>query len=136
MKQGFDRSNDSLAALFEFTEKVLATGTVSDAARFAVHLALEELFVNMVLYRAASAGPIDVELSVDGDSITAVLTEFGVSRFDISAPRTLDTDAPLGERNPGGLGIRLVQKLVDTLDYRYRDDDGESSVIFTKQSGI
>jgi len=111
VKQGFDRSNDSLAALFEFAEQVLATGTVSDAARFSVHLALEELFVNMVLYRVASAGPVDVELSIDGDTITAVLTEFGVSKFDTARLERSIPTHPLQSAIPAALGYGWCKSL-------------------------
>ena len=36
-------------------------------------------------------------------------------------------------RHPGGLGIHLIQNLVDSLEYQYQDGRGE--VIFTKGSG-
>ena len=45
MEQAFARSNDSLSEIYEFAEGVLAANDVADAARFSVHLALEELFV-------------------------------------------------------------------------------------------
>ena len=46
---------------------------------------------------------------------------------------TVDVDAPLEKRTPGGLGLHLIQNLVDTLEYEYQDGRGE--VIFTKGSG-
>ena len=133
MKRAFARSNDSLTAIYEFAEEILAAGDVADAARFAIHLALEELFVNMVKYNPDAKGDIDIEVTVQ-DKVTVTLTEYGVPEFDVTVPKKVDTDAPLEERTPGGLGVYLIQNLADSLDYEY--GGGRSRVIFTKESGI
>jgi len=133
MKRAFARSNDSLTAIYEYAEEVLSAHKVADAARFSVHLALEELFVNMVKYNPDVDSDIDIEATVAADKVTVTLTEYGVPEFDVTAPRDVDVDAPLAERTPGGLGVYLIQNLADSLDYEY--GDGQSRVIFTKESG-
>ena len=134
MKQAFARSNDSLTAIYEYAEEVLSTNDVADAIRFPVHLALEELFVNMVKYNPDVASDIDIEVAVTAGKVTVTLTEYGVPEFDVTVPRDVDINAPLAERTPGGLGVYLIQNLADSLAYEY--DDGQSRVIFTKESGI
>ena len=78
MEQAFERSNASLTAIYEFAEETLAANDVADAARFSVHLALEELFVNMVKYNPEVEGDIDVDVSVAETTVTVTLTEYGV----------------------------------------------------------
>ena len=134
MEKAFARSNDSLSAIYEFAEELLAANDVGDAARFSVHLALEELFVNMVKYNPGVDGDIDVDISVTGGIVTAILTEYGVPEFDVTVPKKVDIDASLEERTPGGLGVYLIQNLADSLKYEY--GDGRSRVTFTKESGI
>jgi serine/threonine-protein kinase RsbW len=134
MEQAFARSNDSLSEIYEFAEGVLAANDVTDAARFSVHLALEELFVNMVKYNPDVVGDIDVDVSVSGTTVKVTLTEYGVPEFDVTVPKKVDIDAPLEQRTPGGLGVYLIQNLADALEYEY--GDGRSRVIFTKESGI
>jgi anti-sigma regulatory factor (Ser/Thr protein kinase) len=134
MERAFARSNNSLTAIYEFAEGILAAGVVGDAARFSVHLAIEELFVNMVKYNPDAEGDIDIDVMVAGGKVTVTLTEYGVAEFDVTVPKTVDTSASLDERSPGGLGVYLIQNLADTLDYEY--GDGRSRVIFTKKSGI
>jgi serine/threonine-protein kinase RsbW len=134
MEQAFARSNDSLSEIYEFAEGILAANDVADAARFSVHLALEELFVNMVKYNPDVVGDIDIDVSVADNTVKVTLTEYGVPEFDVTLPKKVDIDAPLEQRTPGGLGVYLIQNLADALEYEY--GDGRSRVIFTKESGI
>lgn len=134
MQQAFARSNESLTAIYEFAEEAFAANDIADAARFSVHLALEELFVNMVKYNPEVEGDIDVDVSIAENTVTVTLTEYGVPEFDVTKPRDVDINLPLEERTPGGLGVYLIQSLADSLKYEY--GDGRSRVIFSKKSGI
>ena len=132
MRRDFKRHLNSLAPLYEFSETIMAEQNLPDGVRFPVHLAMEELFVNMVHYNPTVTTDIEVTVSVD-DKVTVALVDNGGTRFDVTVKRDVDTDSPLEERKPGGLGVHLVQNLVDTLEYEYQDGRGE--VIFTKGSG-
>jgi anti-sigma regulatory factor (Ser/Thr protein kinase) len=41
----------------------------------------------------------------------------------------VDTDAPLSERTPGGLGLYLVLKMADSIHYEYHNR--QSKITFT-----
>lgn len=133
MYKDFARDYDSLTALYQFAEDILAANDIGEAVRFPVHLALEELFTNMVKYSHDADGDIGVDMVVDGGAVTVTLTEDDVDEFDVTQPRDVDTNASLSDRTPGGLGLFLLQNLVDKLEYDYRDR--RSSVVFTKGSG-
>jgi anti-sigma regulatory factor (Ser/Thr protein kinase) len=132
MRRDFKRHLNSLAPLYEFSETIMAEQNLPDGVRFPVHLAMEELFVNMVHYNPTVTTDIEVTVSVN-DKVTVSLVDNGGTEFDVTVKRDVDTDSPLEERKPGGLGVHLVQNLVDTLEYEYQDGRGE--VIFTKGSG-
>jgi len=134
MRRDFPRHLDSLSPLYEFTEEIMAASDVAAGVRFPVHLAMEELFVNMVKYNPEVTTEIGVTVTVpDGGTVTVSLVDNGGVEFDVTKRRPVDVDAPLEERKPGGLGVHLIQHLVDTLRYEYHDGRGE--VIFTKGSG-
>ena len=134
MRRDFPRHLDSLSPLYEFTEETMAASDIASGVRFPVHLAMEELFVNMVKYNPGITTDIEVTVTVaDGGTVTVALVDDGGVEFDVTRPRPVDIDAPLEDRTPGGLGIHLIQNLVDTLQYEYQDGRGE--VIFTKGSG-
>ncbi|MDH4055061.1 MAG: ATP-binding protein [Gammaproteobacteria bacterium] len=134
MEKAFARSNDSLSAIYEFAQEILATNSVGGAACYSVHLALEELFVNMVKYNPNVSSDIEVNVDVIDDKVKVTLTEYGVPKFDVTAPRDVDIEAPLAERTPGGLGVYLIQNLADSLEYEYVG--GRSRVIFTKKTEV
>jgi anti-sigma regulatory factor (Ser/Thr protein kinase) len=132
MQREFPRHLTSLTGLYEFTEKIMKAHDLPDGVRFPVHLAMEELFVNMVHYNPTVTTDIAVAIDVS-DRVSVSLVDNGGVEFDVTTKREIDIDAPLEERTPGGLGIHLIQNLVDSLDYQYQDGRGE--VIFTKRSG-
>jgi anti-sigma regulatory factor (Ser/Thr protein kinase) len=133
MQCAFPRHLNSLGKLYEFSEEIMARHGLPDGVRFPVHLAMEELFVNMVHYNPTVT--TDIEVTVDvGDAVRVSLVDHGGAEFDVTVKRDVDTDAPLEERTPGGLGVHLIQNLVDSLEYEYQDGRGE--VIFTKRSVI
>jgi anti-sigma regulatory factor (Ser/Thr protein kinase) len=133
MHKKFLRSYESLEAIYEFTEKILASRDLSQSIKFPVHFAMEELFTNMVKYNPNNSHDILLDVSTDDESITVSLTDYDVDAFDVTATREVNVSAPLEHRKPGGLGLHLIQKMVDTLKYEY--SDRQSTVTFTKGSG-
>ncbi len=133
MKRSFSRSLESLESVYEFTEDVLVKGGVADPVRYPIHLAMEELFVNMVEYNPGTTSEIRLEIDTEDGLVTVTFTEYGVDPFDVTQPRNVDVHAPLEEREPGGLGLHLIHNMVDNLEYEY--DGGRSRVRFTKKSG-
>ena len=134
MQRSFSRHLDALTPLYEFAEEIMEAHNIAEGIRFPVHLAMEELFVNMVKYNPGISTDIqvDVTLQVNNEVHVSLVDDGGV-KFDVTAARPVNIDAPLEDRIPGGLGIHLIQNLVDTLEYEYQDGRGE--VIFTKGSG-
>jgi len=107
---------------------------IVESIRFPVHLAMEELFVNMVKYNPGIRTDIQVDVTLQANhEVHVSLVDDGGVEFDVTAARPANIDPPLENRIPGGLGIHLIQNLVDTLEYEYQDGRGE--VIFTKGSG-
>ena len=88
-----------------------------------VNLALEEALVNIVdyAYDKPGSGAIDIDASVHRNVLKLVLTDSG-KPFDPTASTPPDITLPPDQRPVGGLGIFLVKKLMDTLDYERKDD--------------
>jgi anti-sigma regulatory factor (Ser/Thr protein kinase) len=133
MERWFDRSFDSLDQIFAFTERFFARECIDPKYLFTVNLAVEELFTNMVKYNAAGGGQIALHMQRLEDAVRVRLSDPESPPFDVTAPRPVDPDEPLEFRESGGLGLFLVHKVVDSLDYTYRD--GTSTITFTRKLG-
>ena len=133
MQKSFGRSLDSIADVYDFTESVLVSGDIGEALRFPVHLALEELFVNMVRYYPDNDNAIQLDVDASDGKVTVTMTDFNVDPFDVTQSRDVDIDAPLDDRTPGGLGLHLIQTMVENLQYDW--EDRRSTIRFTKGEG-
>lgn len=119
MQKKFNRSFDEIAHIVDETARFFAQEGIDPGLRTAVDLCIEELFVNMVNYNTETAEDILLEMKPIADGLEVSLTDFDVDRFDPTAAREVDIDAPLAERTPGGLGVYLVLKMVDSIHYEY-----------------
>ena len=129
--QQFRRSIDSVAEIYRFSEDIMSAAEIDESVRFPVHLAIEELFVNLVSYNPGARRDILVEVETVNQGVAVTITDHDAAEFDVSRERPVDTGASLRERKPGGLGLHLVQHMVDTLEYDYRD--GRSRIRFSKE---
>ena len=93
---------------------------------------MEELFTNMVKYSPGGAARIDIGLAAITDGVEVTLTDYDVERFDVTAAPDAVTDLPIEQRRPGGLGLHLIRRLVDAIDYDYSEVDRRSRITFRK----
>jgi serine/threonine-protein kinase RsbW len=127
MQQEFDRSFDEIARIVEQTELFFAQNGIDPGLRTPVDLCIEELFVNMVNYNTESERKISLAMNAINGGIEVILTDFDVERFDPTVSREVDIEAPLAERTPGGLGVYLVLKMVDSIHYQYENRESKIS---------
>ncbi|MEO6259439.1 MAG: SpoIIE family protein phosphatase, partial [Thermoanaerobaculia bacterium] len=121
----FPRDAVQLGKVIEFITPFLDTIGASAEARYAVELSVEELFTNFVRHNATGQGGIEIRLQRSGQDLSLTLTDFDTPRFDIheDAPDP-GVDRALDEREPGGLGLFLIKKLMDRVEYRHEGRAG------------
>ena len=130
-EKAFARSIDNVSEVYRFSEDVMAAEDVHDSVRFPIHLALEELFVNLVTYNPGASRDITIDVVVEAGDVIVTITDHDAAEFDVTRDPGVDTGASLAERKPGGLGLHLIQHMVDTLEYDYRG--GRSRIRFSKE---
>ncbi len=132
MQRAFGRSFDSLGAIVAFTADVFARERIDPALRTVIDLAIEELFTNMVKYAAGSTSDVRIEIGRIDRGVEVTLTDYDVERFDVTAAPDADVDLPIEQRNPGGLGLHLIRRLLDSLQYDYNEATRQSRITFRK----
>jgi len=126
----FDRSIGSLADVFVFLDELLEDRDVDERSRLVLHLAVEELFTNMVKYNADSRRRIGVRVWPEDDRVRVDLVDPDSEPFDPTSHGPVDTSGPIEQRERGGLGIHLVRAMADGFDYEY--EGREMTVSVTK----
>jgi anti-sigma regulatory factor (Ser/Thr protein kinase) len=127
----FQRNLGELEKVFRFIEQRLAIEKIDGKAAFALKFVVEELFTNMVKYGKGSRGNIILGITRSEGAATVTMVDNDVDEFDITQAQDVDISQSLEERTPGGLGIYLINKIVDSIDYRYANR--QSTITFTKR---
>jgi serine/threonine-protein kinase RsbW len=107
-----------LAVLNQFLREFWTTAGLAPEGMGSFELALEEIFLNIVMHgsRPGTAPRVEVSLEV-GTDLVAMTVEDDGPQFD---PLTLahpDLTASLADRRVGGLGVHLVRNVMDTVRY-------------------
>jgi anti-sigma regulatory factor (Ser/Thr protein kinase) len=93
------------------------------AIRRHVNMVFDELLNNIVSYAFEDENEhaIEVRVSLERQRLVIEILDDG-RPFNPFSQQTPDTTLPLEERRIGGLGIHLVQKVMDEVSYERRID--------------
>ncbi len=133
MQRKCKRDINELKNIVKMTESVFQEMGLPAGLRNVVDLATEELFVNMVTYNTETNEDILIEMVPHAVGLEVRLTDYDVERFDPTEVVPVDVDAPLEERTPGGLGLYLVMKMVDSIHYEYRNRQSKITFIVDRK---
>ena len=142
---------DRLGELIAFIGGELENAACPEKIRLQIELAAEEIFVNIARYAYGNHAGAPGENTASGPPSPCgafeVITECGVAQSPAGTAMTLvftdrgepfnpldrddpDLTAPLEQREVGGLGVLLVKRAMDTVQYRY--DRGMNRLVLTK----
>ncbi len=121
VEQSFTRSIKALDGVFDFTNEFAIVHRINDKVRYVLDFAVEEFFTNMVKYNPTGNGNIQMRMSVNENEIIVHLVDPDSGHFDVTKDRGLELHKSLSERKVGGLGVFLVQKLVENLHYHHQN---------------
>ena len=131
-QRSFTRSIDSLKNIVEFTEDFFVRQKIDASLRQAVDFTLEELFTNMVKYSKMSNAAVNLALTKVAGGVEVTMTDHDVEPFDVTQWPEVDIDRPIEQREPGGLGLHLIRRMVDSIEYQYTKENRQSRIMFRK----
>ena len=120
-EQIFDATQEQLERVQQFVERELEKYNCSTKVLY--QLAVEEIFINIVHYAYnPKVGKATVRCCVDGDppQVTIQFLDNG-KPFNPLAKKDADITLSAEERDIGGLGILMVKKSMDAVDYIYEN---------------
>jgi anti-sigma regulatory factor (Ser/Thr protein kinase) len=121
-----------VAALLDAFSRFAERGRIPDPVRRDLLVALDEVLANVVMHGSdgATTAVASVTVHLLADAVQVVVADTGVS-FDPLAQAPPDTTLSIEARPIGGLGLHLVQRLMD--DTRYAREDAQNILTLTKR---
>jgi phosphoserine phosphatase len=130
--RSFERSFDSIEDIVAFTAATFADQEIDPELLPAIDFAVEELFTNMVKYSTMSSAAVRIDLARIDGGVEVTLTDYDVEPFDVTQAPDADIELPIEQRKPGGLGLHLIRRLVDSIEYEYSGESRQSRTTFRK----
>ncbi len=129
----FPAQADQLGPVQEFVGQALEQYGCQPRIRFQIDVSIEEIFVNIVRYAypPGQEGEAVIRCGVGGEplQVTIQFVDWG-KPFNPLEKQDADITLSAEERGIGGLGILMVKKSMDAVDYRY--ENGENILTLTK----
>lgn len=113
----------ALETVNAFIQEKLESINCPKRAKMQMMLAVEEIFVNISSYAYhPEVGQAEVGVDIDGDPPTVTIRFLDQGRpFNPLEKPDADITLSAQEREIGGLGILLVKKIMDQVDYAYEN---------------
>ena len=116
-----------------FIEERLRAAGIDERILTKVLTASEEIIVNIIQYAyQENEGDFMIEIEDHPDRTTLSFSDYG-QPFDPLKKPDADTSLKAHEREIGGLGILMVKKLMDDVQYDF--SDGRNTLTITKMKG-
>ncbi len=124
-----EAKNENLDAVLDFISGELEEAGCPMKLQTQVSVAVEEIFVNIAHYAyKPEVGGVKVRIAM-GEDITIEFEDSGIPYDPLSAADP-DITLPAEEREAGGLGILLVKKIMDKVEYRR---EGAKNILIVKK---
>ena len=125
---------DQLEQVQRFVEEQVEQYECPDKVKFQLAVAVEEIFVNIAhyAYHPEQAGTATIRCCVGGDPLQVTIQFLDNGKpFNPLAKEDADITLSAEERRIGGLGILMVKKSMDAVDYTYENG---SNILTIKKS--
>ncbi|HBL73398.1 MAG TPA: ATP-binding protein [Bacteroidales bacterium] len=106
-----------------FLESLEEAGNVPSSLLMPLNLVLEEALTNIIFYayEPGTVNEIRLDFVTYADRLEITLTDSG-KPFDPTVSPDPDISLSAEDRPIGGLGIFLIRKLMDTVDYQRKNE--------------
>jgi anti-sigma regulatory factor (Ser/Thr protein kinase) len=120
-------TGEGIRAALDALESLMSARGLTKAVTWPVEVSLDEVLANVVRHghgEHGAAASLELELRLDAGvappECEVVVADDGPEFDPLSAPEP-DTSLGIDERPIGGLGIALVRRLMDEVEYERRD---------------
>ncbi len=118
---------NNLAVIADFVTTVAEKLGLDEQDTFALQMAVDEASSNVMehAYGGRSDGQLSLRVQALEDEVVVTICDQGQPFDPQSVPRP-DISAPLQERHNGGLGLYLMEKLMDLVAWEFDPERGNT----------
>lgn len=115
---------ESLAEISEFVKRAAKAAGLGEDAIYGVELAVDEACSNIIehAYGDENSGEIQCTCEITTKGFKITLRDKGKAFDPDSVPKP-KIDVPLIEREPGGLGLFFISKMMDEVHYEFTPEE-------------
>lgn len=129
----FEAKDEKLPEIRNFVENFCQNSAVSSPEISKILLAIEEACSNVIRHAyVLGPGNIKLEITRKGDKVTFSIKDKGRS-FDLGKAKKIDLKKYIQTGRKGGLGLQLIQKIMDEVIYK--SESGGNELLLTKKLG-
>ena len=135
-KAAFSADFANLDSIRDFVGEIAEQAGFSGKEVYSLQLAADEACSNVIehAYEGISGGEVEISCDVQADQITIVIHDHG-KLFDMTQVRRPNLGKELGEREVGGLGVYLINKLMDEVRFVSSKETGNYLTMIKRKSG-
>ena len=117
----------NLTVISDFITSVARKLGLDDDQTFALQMAVDEACANVIehAYSGQTNGTISIHCQTLNDDVVVTIHDHGRPFDPQSVPRP-DITAPLEKRQNGGLGLYLMEKLMDSVEWEFDAEKGNT----------
>ena len=108
-----------LTQVLDFVQQDMLEKGIEEQKCFKMVMAAEEIFSNIALY-ANTTNEVEVKTNIKNGLYTLTFADDG-KEYNPLIKEDPNIHIPLEDRKVGGLGIFIVKKMADTLEYKYQN---------------
>jgi serine/threonine-protein kinase RsbW len=120
----------SLSDIAQYVAVQASAAGLDEDRTFEVQMAVDEACTNSIqhAYRGHNSGELRVCCFREGDDFVVEITDYGAP-FDPQTIPDPDLTGPLEARAIGGLGVYLMRRLMDSVQFRANPESGNVVVM-------
>lgn len=135
-KAKYSADFNNLDAIRDFVGEAAEEAGFSGREMYSVQLAADEACSNIIehAYEDIPDGEIEIACKVETGQITIIIHDHG-KEFDITKVRKPNLSRDLSEREVGGLGVYLIHKLMDEVQFSSSKKNGNTLTMIKRKLG-
>jgi len=118
---------ENLTVISDFIASVTMKLGLNGDQTFALQMAVDEACANIIehAYGGRAGGTILITCQTVNDDVVVTIHDHG-RPFDPQSVARPDITAPLEKRENGGLGLYLMEKLMDSVEWEFDAEEGNT----------